>query len=454
VAGQEVIVTTLKNALRSGRLGQAYLFSGSRGTGKTTLARLFAKALNCHRLTEDFEPCNQCSSCVEISTGRSLDVLEIDGASNRGIDDVRKITETVGYAPASGKYKIYIIDEVHMLTKEAFNALLKTLEEPPAQTKFFFATTEPHKVPLTIASRCQRFSLARISDQACVQKLAAIAKELKIEIQEAALYLIAHLSEGSLRDAESLLDQLSCSVDGPVTEEAVIFHLGIVPRSLFFTVDEAILKGDNSFAFKVVEQLYNAGKDLDCFLEDLTHHFRLLLLIKLKQPLPSMDEKMKKNCLAAAEKYTQEHLFYILDFLMQEWPNFSKTQLKRTTLEMLLLHLIRSKARVPIEDVVRRLIELEQGAPEMTAAPIAPAPVVVEEPKVVELPPLVELAALSEIVEEKITPLKKVEEPVVIKEEEKIAPKEFVVKREAKYETLLRFAAVELEGNLERRTNG
>ena len=163
VVGQNPIIQTLINALKKGRLAQAYLFCGSRGTGKTTLARILAKALNCKNLREDYEPCNTCTSCMEIASSRSLDVMEIDGASNRGIDDIRKLNETVGYAASSGKYKIYIIDEVHMLTKEAFNALLKTLEEPPKNTKFFFATTEPHKVLPTIMSRCQRFDLRRIS---------------------------------------------------------------------------------------------------------------------------------------------------------------------------------------------------------------------------------------------------------------------------------------------------
>ena len=171
VVGQDPIVTTLKNAIKNKRLAHAYLFCGSRGTGKTTLARVFAKALNCHQPLPDGEPCNQCTSCKEITSGSSLDVLEIDGASHRGIDDVRQINETVGYAASGGGYKIYIIDEVHMLTKEAFNALLKTLEEPPARVMFFFATTEPHKVLPTILSRCQRFNLNRISSEKIVEKL-------------------------------------------------------------------------------------------------------------------------------------------------------------------------------------------------------------------------------------------------------------------------------------------
>src|SRR3984957_4201366 len=214
VLGQEAIITTLKNAIKNNRLAHAYLFCGSRGTGKTTLARIFAKALNCQRPTEDLEPCNVCESCKEITSGSSLDVLEIDGASHRGIDDVRQINDTVGYSCASGKYKIYIIDEVHMLTKEAFNALLKTLEEPPPKVKFFFATTEPHKIPATILSRCQRFNLRRISPSLIVQKLQRIAQDVKAEIDPEALHLIANMADGALRDAESLLDQVLSFTEG------------------------------------------------------------------------------------------------------------------------------------------------------------------------------------------------------------------------------------------------
>jgi len=205
VIEQEGVVTTLKNAIRLERIGHAYLFCGSRGTGKTTLARLYAKALNCSNRTSESEPCNRCSSCQEIQSGRSLDVIEIDGASNRGIDDIRNINETVGYAASSGKYKIYIIDEVHMLTKEAFNALLKTLEEPPPHVLFFFATTEPHKVLPTIISRCQRFDLKRISPEKIIQKLATICTDLDIDMAEEGLRTVAIYAEGSMRDAESLL---------------------------------------------------------------------------------------------------------------------------------------------------------------------------------------------------------------------------------------------------------
>src|SRR3989344_5068218 len=222
VVGQGPAVTTLKNAIRFDKVAHAYLFCGSRGVGKTTLARLFAKALNCSSPTSDLEPCNECPSCVEITSGQSLDVIEIDGASNRGIDDIRQINETVGYAPALGKYKIYIIDEVHMLKKEAFNALLKTLEEPPEKAKFFFATSEPHKGLPTIISRCQRFDLARIQPSLIASKLGSIARDLNRDVEPAALHLIASFAEGSLRDAESLFDQILCFAQNQIAASPML----------------------------------------------------------------------------------------------------------------------------------------------------------------------------------------------------------------------------------------
>ncbi len=233
VLGQDAIVTTLKNAIKHKRIAHAYLFCGSRGTGKTTLARVFAKALNCHNLNGDLEPCSECPSCKEIASGSSIDVIEIDGASHRGIDDIRQINENVGYTTSHGDYKIYIIDEVHMLTKEAFNALLKTLEEPPEKVIFFFATTEPHKVLPTILSRCQRFNLNRISNEKIIEKLKKIVIDQNVDTSEEVLQLIAERAEGGLRDAESIFDQMLSFHEGTLTIENARAILGIVPREAF-----------------------------------------------------------------------------------------------------------------------------------------------------------------------------------------------------------------------------
>jgi DNA polymerase-3 subunit gamma/tau len=415
IVGQEAIVITLKNAIRLQRLAHAYLFCGPKGTGKTTLARLFAKALNCKHLDNNEEPCNQCPSCLEITSGHSLDVLEIDGASNRGIDDIRQINETIGYAPASGKYKIYIIDEVHMLTKEAFNALLKTLEEPPAHVKFFFATTEPHKVLPTIISRCQRFDLSRISEEAMQQKLAWIAQDLKVEIGKDTLQLIIDRAEGSLRDAESLLDQVICSLPSPITFDAAANLLGITPRAFFLDLDQAIHQGNLSFAFELAEKIFASGKDLGYFMEALMEHFRHIL----KQTLQNKPSP-----------YTQEHCLYILDFLIDWHQQMAKVPFKRIGLETALLHLIRSPHRLSIDTLVRRLVQLEKPQEKQVEKT---EPLQAIEKKLVQV-----IKKAPEPPKTHPTPAKPPEPPP-----ETPKPKET---KQSKYDTLMRFAAVELEG--------
>jgi DNA polymerase-3 subunit gamma/tau len=370
VVGQEAAVTTLKNAIRLNKIAHAYLFCGSRGVGKTTLARLFAKALNCQALTAEQEPCNECPSCLEIASGQSLDVIEIDGASNRGIDDIRQINETVGYAPSHGRYKIYLIDEVHMLTKEAFNALLKTLEEPPDQAKFFFATTEPHKVLPTIISRCQRFDLARIQPDLIASKLQQIATDLGRKVDPEALQLIASFSEGSLRDAESLFDQILCFSEQTITEGIVRQSLGLVPQELFHSLDQAFSNYHLSYAFELVDQLFQTGKDLAHFVEQLIDHYRNIVCSKCKQE-------------GANRIYTQQQALHILDLLIQAESNFQKSSFQRIALESLLLQIIRSKHRIPVEVLVRHLTESEPkevlsehstAAPELVKAPEIPKP--------------------------------------------------------------------------------
>jgi len=360
VIGQNSIVKTIKNSIKYKRIAHAYLFSGTRGTGKTTLARLFAKALNCKNLKEDFEPCNECQSCKEITFSRSLDVIEIDGASNRGIDDIRQINDTIGYSP-SGKYKIYIIDEVHMLTKEAFNALLKTLEEPPENIKFFFATTETHRVLPTIISRCQRFELKRITNDLIINKLESIAKDLSREIEKEALHQIANFSEGSLRDAESLLDQIFCYNESKITLQCINQALGFIDKDYFFDLDKNINNKNTGFAFEFVETIHNAGKDLSFLVEELVEHFKNLLILKLNEnSLNFLSENLKKNYLSSANLYSEEQLFYILNSITTAI-TLHKNSLKKIHLEILILKIIKSKDVFPIDNLVKRLIDLEKS---------------------------------------------------------------------------------------------
>ncbi|MCE5318069.1 MAG: DNA polymerase III subunit gamma/tau [Parachlamydia sp.] len=465
VIGQEAIVTTLRNAIKHKRLAHAYLFCGARGTGKTTLARLFAKALNCQHPESNGEPCNSCSSCKEITSGHSLDVLEIDGASHRGIDEVRQINETVGYATSTGGYKIYIIDEVHMLTKEAFNALLKTLEEPPPHVKFFFATTEPHKVLPTILSRCQRFNLGRISAEKIVEKLASISKEMGIEIEEEALSMIATLADGGLRDAESLLDQIHSFHAGKISVEDVSTILGMVSRDYFFELDRAGKEGNLAMSFEVAHRVFTQGKDLVHFVESLTEHFRNLLMVKLSgknAPFLNLTPANRDKYEASAKLYTQEQCLTLLDYLAESQQQIRFAAHGRIALEAILLHVLRSHQRLPVEYLVRRLTELEQtiggGTPTQPPQPAkqqaAPAP----------QPPL------PPIPQQQVSQLPQKESPSISidptptsrdlgKREKKEPPppqppkaevRAIAPEKQRQYDTLLQFAAVELEGTIQR----
>jgi DNA polymerase-3 subunit gamma/tau len=382
VLGQDNIVTTLKNAIKFNRIAQAYLFCGSRGTGKTTLARIFAKALNCMQPSPDFEPCNQCSSCREITQGSSMDILEIDGASNRGIEDIRQINDNVGYAASSGGYKIYIIDEVHMLTKEAFNALLKTLEEPPPKVKFFFATTEPHKILPTILSRCQRFNLNRIPLEKIVAKLTAISERLGVEAEPEALRILGLQAEGGLRDAESLLDQILAFEHNKVTASSVNAILGLVSRDVYFELDVAGKEGNLAKAFQVAHDIFSGGKNLAHFVDGLIGHYRNILLIKIGAKEESFSEisvTERKKYEATARLYSQEQCLSVIDYLIQAQNQLRFASSSRIALEAILLYTLRSHFRIPIEVLVRRLSELEHkftepDSPEPTP-PTSPASV-------------------------------------------------------------------------------
>ncbi|MBF8263186.1 MAG: dnaX [Parachlamydiales bacterium] len=490
VIGQEAIITTLKNALRFERVAHAYLFCGSRGIGKTTVARLFAKALNCQALSTDHEPCNQCPSCLEILSGQSLDVIEIDGASNRGIDDIRQLNETIGYAPSHGKYKIYIIDEVHMLTKEAFNALLKTLEEPPERAKFFFATTEPHKVLPTIVSRCQRFDLQRIAQAEIARKLTAIAADLKREATAEAIHLITTFAEGSLRDAESLFDQILCFTDEQVRAEHVRNVLGLVPDELLFELDTAFSEGRAAFAFEMVDRLFQMGKDLGHFTEQLIGHYRRLTVAKTMGTASlHLPEPLLSHVIASTKLYTPSQLFHILETLLTGFAQLQRSSMQRVSLESILLQILRSKNRIPVEVLVRRLSELEQKlldpaapvsqpihipAPSSLPLEIKSAPTCHEE-KIPQISPdkdarpqILATKAPEPIIENALPAAPPLEPPLEMKSvpfnplltrvEEKTANAPQIKPERAaapspaheagRYETLLRFAAVELEGTI------
>lgn len=448
VVGQDPVVTTLKNAIKFKRLAHAYLFSGSRGTGKTTLARIFAKALNCPHLSPDFEPCGTCSSCKEIASGSSLDVLEIDGASHRGIDDIREINETVGFASASGGYKIYIIDEVHMLTKEAFNALLKTLEEPPEKVKFFFATTEPQKVLPTILSRCQRFNLRRIALEKIIAKLHMIVTELQIASEPEALAMIARRAEGGLRDAESLLDQVISFREGAITTSAVSDVLGIMATEWLYQFDKAGKEGAYGFAFELAHELFSTGKDALHFLDMLHAHFRNILLIKISGKDSSYLDlaREEKESLALSETlYSKEQCLDILDYLSKIQGDIKNLPSLKVALETILLHIMRTHQSIPIEVLVRRLAELEMKLqqPETPKsfvsekAPTPPEVIVAPQPKRDHIEIKSDLFAEAAPAPE-IRPIK------VEQKSEK--PSYF-------YDTLMQFAAVELKGKLRRMPN-
>jgi len=309
VVGQRHVTNTLRNAIASNRVAHAYIFSGTRGCGKTTTARILARALNC--LSPSYQnPDNTCEVCREIIEGRGLDVIEIDGASNRGVEEIRNLRDSVRYTPTRGKYKIYIIDEVHMLTKEAFNALLKTLEEPPTHVVFIFATTEVHKVPMTILSRCQRFDFRRIAIEEIMTTLAAIAKAEKITIEEDALMVIAKRADGSLRDAQSIFDQVRSFCGTDIKTAELLKGFNIVDQDIYFHVSDLLKNHDSRGAILLVDEVIKSGYDLREFVGGLADHLRNLLIIRSTESseLVEVSEHYKKRYEAEAHQLNEQDL--------------------------------------------------------------------------------------------------------------------------------------------------
>jgi DNA polymerase-3 subunit gamma/tau len=364
VVGQEHVTQTLANAIARQRIAHAYLFVGPRGTGKTTIARIFAKCLNCTGGPKvDFA--DDDLRVLEITEGRALDVLEIDGASNRGIDEVRELRETVKYAPASARFKIYIIDEVHMLTKEAFNALLKTLEEPPAHVKFMFATTEPEKVLPTILSRCQRFDLRRIPAGLIVKQLRQIAVKEAVKIEEAALQAIARGADGGMRDAESALDQLISFCGAEIAEADVLAMFGLAAQGQILALSEAVLAGETEKALRQLNELAQQGKDLGRLVSELLQHFRNLLIFQVSHGELALIEASEAEAAVLAgqsARLNSDGLTRMMDVLADCEGRLRDTASRKILLEVTLLKMIEARHAVGIDVILQQLQQLRAEA--------------------------------------------------------------------------------------------
>lgn len=376
VVGQEHITTTLKNAISLNRVHHAYLFTGPRGIGKTSTARIFSKALNCEKGPAP-KPCNKCTSCREIVNGSSLDVIEIDGASNNGVDEMRNLRETVKFSPTRGRYKIYIIDEVHMLTVPAFNALLKTLEEPPQHVKFIFATTEPHKLPATILSRCQRFDFRRISIKEIIAKLREVAKEERLDIEEGVFLYIAKASDGSMRDAESVLDQVASFSKGKVQLKDVIESLGMIEDEVLFRCADLVIDKDTKDAIHLIAEILNSGKDAKQFLSGVLEHFRNIMIVKcgvFSEELIDLPREAIERVKKQAQSFSQGDIFYIINVISNSLRMIKQLLPERVVLELCMIRLTSRDSIVSIEEILSKLPQAAETV-KTPAISISPSPI-------------------------------------------------------------------------------
>lgn len=353
IVGQEHITSTLSNAITKGRIAHAYIFTGPRGVGKTTTARILAKRLNCLN-PNGTEPCNECEICKTVKEGKFLDIIEIDGASNRGIDEIRSLRDSVKYAPTRGKYKVYIIDEVHMLTRESFNAFLKTLEEPPEHTIFIFATTDVQKVPLTILSRCQRYDFRRIQLHIIKEQLHKIAVSEKYEIDDETLTIIAKKADGALRDAESYFDQVISYCSDKITKEAVSEMLNLISEDIYFEVSDAVINKDYKSIFNISETIYKNGWNFLDFFTGLIEHFRNILTVSLteKSDLIETSEINKKKYLQYINIFSGGDLLRLLNYLNKSYQELRFTQNQKLKVEVSLTHLIGLEKSSTISEII------------------------------------------------------------------------------------------------------
>ncbi len=361
VVGQSHVTKTLKNAVSTGRIAHAYLFTGPRGVGKTTAARILARSINCAK-GPVADPCNECALCKSITDGSSVDVIEIDGASNNGVDSVRELRENIRFVPTSCRYKVYIIDEVHMLSTPAFNALLKTLEEPPPHTIFILATTEVHKIPRTILSRCQRFDFKRIPFAEISGQLKFIASKESITAGETVFQLIAREADGSMRDAQSLFDQVIASAGTDISEADVSDALGLMDRSILYTLSEAVIGGDASGCLTLVENIYNFGYDLKKVCLEMLEHVRDLTLMKVTGDgsLLELPESEVVRLRALADKVSIERLHILFSLLTRGYEEISRSMTERFSLEMTLLKCATAGDMKPVSELISEVKALNE----------------------------------------------------------------------------------------------
>ena len=364
LTGQEHVSRTLQNAIDSGRVAHAFLFTGARGVGKTSTARILAKTLNCEQGVTH-EPCNICPQCIEITKGTSTDVFEIDGASNNGVEDVRELRDSIKYLPSHSRYKIIIIDEVHMLSTNAFNALLKTLEEPPEHVKFIFATTEPHKLPITILSRCQRFDFKRVPVAKIITRLRDIAGRENVTISDSALGLIARKGDGSMRDSLTAFDQVLAFCDSSVSDEDVVTLIGAVDPRLLADISAAVFSGDTQGVLAGIKRVDTVGYNMRQFCQDLIEHFRYLLVIRsVKKPEEILDlaDAELDELRQQAAGFTAQDIQRRLTLLIKADGEMAYASFQRLILEMALLKATILVPIVPINELIEKIKMLETGA--------------------------------------------------------------------------------------------
>ena len=422
VVGQQHITTTLENAVKSGKTSHAYLFTGSRGTGKTSCAKILAKAVNCLD-SHNGNPCNECEICKGIDNGSILDIIEIDAASNNGVDNIRDLREEANFTPANAKYRVYIIDEVHMLSIGAFNALLKTLEEPPAHVIFILATTEVHKLPSTILSRCQRFDFKRIPPEDMAVRLKEVAQKESLQLADDGAMLIARIADGAMRDALSLLDRCS-SYEGVIDSAAVASSAGLAGREYIFELCDCILEKDSAKALEVIDKLYNDSCDMERLITELTSHFRNLMVSKAVKNFEDMIICSQGEIDIIREqsaKTTLATIMSCIEILTASASTMKQGANRRTSAELCIIRLCTPSLDSDINALLRRISELESAiaSGKVTVKAQTPAPVkseIAPEPKA-EPTPAPTQPSVEETVKEEPKP-----EPQPVKEEKTIVP--------------------------------